>query len=67
MAEGPYVRLEIALSCGGDTITGTVDDHANQALQFRGWLELMSALDTVCAQASGPPQGLTNPKARDGR
>lgn len=66
MPEDTCVRLEVALTCGANTISGTVDDHSNQTLEFSGWLELMSALDTVCARACAPPPGIANPKARDG-
>lgn len=66
MAEDTCVRLEVALRCGGNTISGTVDDHSDQTLQFSGWLELMSALDTVRARACDPPPGIANPRAREG-
>jgi hypothetical protein len=45
------VHLDVALECTGATIRGVVDDHAGAALEFSGWLELMSAFDTVCARA----------------
>lgn len=67
MAEGTCIRLEVVLRCGGDTISGTVDDHSTEALQFSGWLEFMSALDTVRARACDPPLAVTDPNARDGR
>jgi len=55
MAEGACLRLDVALACGGDTISGTVDDHAGELVEFSGWLELMSAFDTVCTRASAAP------------
>ena len=67
MAEDTCVRLEVALRCGGNTISGTVDDHAHQTLRFSGWLELMSALDTVRARACDPPPNVANRNACDGR
>ena len=51
MAEGARVRLEVMLECGRDRISGTVDDHEGEPVQFGGWLELMSALDAACARA----------------
>jgi len=57
MAEGTCVHLAVALECHGETIRGVVDDHAGAAVEFSGWLELMSAFDTVCARASrGEPR-----------
>ena len=53
MAEGTCVHLDVALHCTGETISGVVDDHAGAAVEFSGWLELMSAFDTVCARAGG--------------
>jgi len=67
MAEGTCIRLEVALQCSGDTIGGTIDDHSGQAVQFSGWLELMSAFDTVCARVGGPPPSGTDPGVRDRR
>ncbi|HVF78044.1 MAG TPA: hypothetical protein VNA28_07085 [Solirubrobacteraceae bacterium] len=49
------MRLEVALRCGGNTISGTVDDHCGHAAQFSGWLELMSAFDAICARVGGLP------------
>ena len=56
MAEGACIQLEVALQCGGDTISGTVDDHSGQRVQFSGWLELMSAFEACCARGCGPPR-----------
>ena len=67
MAVGTSVRLEVALQCGGDTISGTIDDHTGQAAQFSGWLELMSAFEALCARADGPPPRAADPVPRDGR
>jgi len=55
MADGACVRLDVALQCSGDSISGTVDDHAGDVLAFSGWLELMSAIDIVCSRAGGAP------------
>ena len=57
MAEGTCIRLAVALKCDGDTICGTVDDNAGDVVPFSGWLELMSAFDTVCARAGESPPG----------
>lgn len=67
MAEGPCVQLEVALQCGGDTISGTVDDRSGQTVQFRGWLELMSAFEAFCARGGGPPPRDADSVARYGR
>ena len=53
MAEGTCVRLDVALVRSGDSISGTVDDHAGDVVAFSGWLELMSAFDIVCSRAGG--------------
>lgn len=55
MAEAARVHVDVALELRGDTIRGTVDDSAGPVVEFEGWLELMSALDTVCARAGGGP------------
>jgi len=55
MAEGACVRLDVALVRSGDSISGTVDDHAGDVVAFSGWLELMSAFDIVCSRAGGDP------------
>ena len=55
MADGTCVRLDVALECSGASISGTVDDHAGDIVGFSGWLELMSAFDTVCTRASAAP------------
>lgn len=65
MAEGTCIRLAVALECKGDTIAGTVDDHAGDVVRFSGWLELMSAFDTMCARAGDPPPGGADPRPRD--
>jgi hypothetical protein len=67
MTEGTCIRLEVALQCGGDTISGTIDDHSGQTAQFSGWLELMSAFEALCARADGPPRRAADPVVRDGR
>lgn len=60
MAEGTCVHLDVALECSGDTIRGVIDDHTGGAVKFSGWLELMSAFDTVCARAGKRPAGSTS-------
>lgn len=67
MLENACVRLDVALACSGDTIRGTIDDHAGEVVAFTGWLELMSGFDIVCARASGGalPEPASDPT--DGR
>ncbi len=67
MAERACLRLEVALLCGGDTISGTVDDRSGQTVQFSGWLELMSAFEAFCARVSGPPPRDADSVTRYGR
>ncbi|MDX6691471.1 MAG: hypothetical protein QOG15_2928 [Solirubrobacteraceae bacterium] len=52
MADGTCIHLEVALECGENTIRGVVDDRGGAVVEFSGWLELMSAFDTVCARAT---------------
>ena len=46
------LHLDVELVLGDGTIRGTVDDGRGPALRFTGWLELMSAFDTLQARAS---------------
>ena len=54
MVEDTCIRLEVALACRGDTISGTVEDHTGDAVEFCGWLELMSAFERVCSRCAQP-------------
>ncbi len=65
MAEGTPIRLAVTLECNCDTIGGTVDDHTGDLVEFSGWLELMSAFDTICARAGDRPRSGANPRPRD--
>jgi len=65
MAEGTPIRLAVTLECNRDTIGGTVDDHAGDLVEFSGWLELMSAFDTICDRAGDPPPSREDPRPRD--
>lgn len=51
MPDDARLHLHVALERGGDTIRGTVADGAGPPMDFRGWLELMSAFDVACARA----------------
>ena len=53
MAEDTRVHLDVALVVGAEPIRGTIADAAGPVVEFEGWLELMSAFDTVCARATG--------------
>lgn len=65
MAEGSPIRLAVTLECHRDTIGGTVDDHAGDLVEFSGWLELMSAFDTICARARDHPPSHKDARPRD--
>jgi hypothetical protein len=65
MSDDARVHLHVALERGGDTIRGTVADGAGPPLDFRGWLELMSAFDLACARAV-PDAGGGGPRIGDG-
>lgn len=52
MAEHPPVYLTVALEPGEEPIRGTIDDGIRPRVEFSGWLELMSALETACAAAT---------------
>ncbi len=52
MADDTRLHLDVALEPGGDTIHGSVRDRAGTAVEFTGWLELMSAFDAACARAT---------------
>lgn len=51
MADELRLALEVALVRDGHTISGTVQDHAGSVVEFAGWLQFMSAFDTICARA----------------
>jgi len=70
MAENAQLRLDVTLDLGSDQINGTINDGAGPQLEFTGWLELMSAFDTVISRASSskqhtaPPGATTDPSRR---
>jgi hypothetical protein len=45
------IHLHVVLELGEDNIRGSVDDGTLPAVAFGGWLELMSAFDTIRARA----------------
>lgn len=68
MADETCIHLEVALECSDNTIRGVVDDRGGAVVEFSGWLELMSAFDTVCARAiprSGHKPGTTGEPGSD--
>lgn len=44
-ADDGRVHLDVALDVAGDAIRGTVSDGASPAVEFSGWLELMSVFE----------------------
>ena len=51
MADELPLALEVALVRDGPTIRGTVQDDTGWVVEFAGWLQFMSAFDTICARA----------------
>lgn len=49
------VHLEVAVERDAEPIRGTLDDGVGAAIEFTGWLELMSAFDTARARAVHQP------------
>jgi len=44
------IHLDVALEVDGEAIRGTVSDGVSPAVQFSGWLELMSVFELArCA------------------
>ena len=46
------VHLAVALDVEGEAIRGTVSDGVSPAVEFSGWLELMSAFEIARANAA---------------
>ena len=57
MADERRVHVDVAIDLATETIQGTLDDGTGPVVGFTGWLELMSAFDTVRARAQTPPSG----------
>ena len=51
MADDTRVQLDVRVDFGGETIQGTVNDAHGPAVEFSGWLGLMSAFDSACLSA----------------
>ena len=45
------VHLDVALEVDGEAIRGTVADGVSSAIEFSGWLELMSSFEIARAKA----------------
>jgi hypothetical protein len=60
MVADDRVHLGVALERDGEPIRGTVCDGDRARLEFSGWLEFMSVLETARAEAR------TKPSTRDG-
>lgn len=58
MTSDPHLHLRVAVERDGEPIRGTLHDGDCTTIPFAGWLELMSAFDTVRAR---PTNGKTNP------
>ena len=46
------LHLDVALDVHGEAIRGTVSDGASPAIEFSGWLELMSVFERARANAA---------------
>lgn len=51
MPDDEDVQLRVTIG-NDEPIHGTIEDGAGTIIEFTGWLELISALDSACAQAS---------------
>jgi hypothetical protein len=47
------LHLEVAVEQASEPIHGMLDDGIGTTIEFTGWLELMSAVDTARARAPG--------------
>jgi len=45
--DDPLLHLEVAIERVSEPIHGILDDGVGSAIEFTGWLELMSAFDTA--------------------
>lgn len=53
LTDDSRIHLDVAIQPGAGTIRGTIADGADLVLEFTGWLELMSAFETV--RTTGTP------------
>lgn len=51
MAADDRVHLDVALEVEGESIRGTVSDGVAPAVEFSGWLELMSVFELARSKA----------------
>jgi len=62
------IHLHVDIERDQEPITGTITDAAGAALEFAGWMELMSAFDTARDRARDtprdPPSGSREPRPR---
>ncbi len=59
------IQLDVCLKLGADPICGIVTDATGAAVEFRGWIGLMSAFDNACLRArhrAAADSGLTDNK-----
>ena len=50
------VHLDVALDIAGEAIRGTVSDRVSPAVEFSGWLELMSVFELARSNAAKMPR-----------
>ena len=50
-ADDGRVHLRVSLDVAGDVIRGTVSDGVLPAVEFNGWLELMSVFEIARSKA----------------
>lgn len=53
-AKPDRVRMTVMLDVASDPITGALDAGSGSTIEFAGWLEFMSVLETACAEAGRP-------------
>jgi hypothetical protein len=46
------VTIVVSLDLAAEPIHGSIDDGSSASVEFTGWLELMSAIRTLQAQAA---------------
>jgi hypothetical protein len=52
MSAGDSVRVDVELAVASVPIAGTLRDGRGAAIEFSGWLELMSGFETICERAA---------------
>jgi hypothetical protein len=65
MTDDERLHLDVRLELGADPICGTVQDATGAAVEFSGWIGLMSAFDNACLRARGRADSDTGHGGRD--